>query len=538
MIVNAALESGRKAYEARAWRDAYAELTAAEATRQLDAEDLERVGLAAYLIGKDADALVFWGRAHHAHLDNGDVERAVRVAFWPALQLLLTGELARSNGWVARVERLLGDRDCVEQGHLAGLRGVTAMFGGDLAAALRDMERGIEIGERFKNRDVLAMCRIGTGQCLRMAGDVEPAMRLFDETMISIIGNEVSPILTGTLFCAVLLECRALLDVRRAHEWAEALHDWCEKQQELFPYRGECLIHRSELMQLHGRWQDASDEAARAIDQLAEPPRSPLGAAYYQKAEIHRVRGEFAEAEEAYASAARVGFDPHPGLALLRFAQGRLDAAESAIRRVRDARGPWTSRPSILSAFVEIVLAAGDVDAALDASDELTSLAESMSVPYPRALADGTAASVALAVGDARAALDAARRALAVWIEMGAPYEAARARLLIGRACATLGDDESAKVELATARETFEELGAVPDLARAETLSGSRSTGLTPREHVIIRSVAAGKTNKAIAHDLVISEKTVERHLSNIFTKLGVKSRAAATAYAYENHLV
>jgi hypothetical protein len=397
MIVDAALESGRKAYEARAWRDAYAELTAAEATRQLDAEDLERVGLAAYLIGKDADALVFWGRAHHAHLDNGDVERAVRVAFWPALHLLLTGELARSNGWVARGERLLGDRDCVEQGHLAGLRGVTAMFGGDLAAALRDMERGIEIGERFENLDVLAMCRIGTGQCLRMAGDVEPAMRLFDETMISIIGAEVSPILTGTLFCAVLLECRAMLDVRRAHEWAEALNDWCERQQELFPYRGECLIHRSELMQLHGRWQDASDEAARAIDQLVEPPRSPLGAAYYQKAEIHRVRGEFAEAEEAYASAARVGFDPHPGLALLRFAQGRLDAGESAIRRVRDARGPGTSRPSILSAFVEIVLAAGDVDAALDASEELNSFAESMSLPYPRALADGTAASVALA---------------------------------------------------------------------------------------------------------------------------------------------
>jgi DNA-binding CsgD family transcriptional regulator len=356
--------------------------------------------------------------------------------------------------------------------------------------------------------------------------------------MLSIIGDEVSPILTGTLFCAVLLECRAMLDVRRAHEWSEALNDWCEKQQELFPYRGECLIHRSELMQLHGHWQDASDEAARAIDQLAEPPRSPLGAACYQKAEIHRVRGDFAEAEEAYASAARVGLDPHPGLALLWFAQGRLDAAESAIRRMRDARGPWTPRPSILSAFVEIVLAAGDVDAARDASNELTSFAESMNVPYARALADGTAASVALADGDARAALDAARRALAVWTELGAPYEAARARLLIGRACAALGDDESAKIELATARETFEELGAAPDLARSETLSGSKSTGLTPREHVIIRLVAAGKTNKAIANELLISEKTVERHLSNIFTKLGVQSRAAATAYAYENHLV
>jgi DNA-binding NarL/FixJ family response regulator len=264
-----------------------------------------------------------------------------------------------------------------------------------------------------------------------------------------------------------------------------------------------------------------------------------LGSAYYQKAELHRLRGEFADADTEYATAARFGHDPQPGLSQLRLAQGRLDLSEPAIRRVFEEGQPHLSRPNVLAAYVDVMLAAGDLTAARAAADELAGLSVALPAPYLRALSEESSGAVLLAEGDPRASLDAVRRALAGWQELEAPYETARARLLAGRACRALGDQETATMEILAARRVFEELGALPDVARAEHfLMTKTGNGLTPRELELLKLVAAGKTNKAIAKDLVISEKTVERHLSNIFLKLGVSSRAGATAYAYEHRFV
>ncbi len=368
-------------------------------------------------------------------------------------------------------------------------------------------------------------------------------MKLFDEVMVSVTAGEISPIPAGIVYCAVIDACMVACDLRRAAEWTEALHDWCAAAPDLVPYRGQCLVHRSQILQAHGAWSDAMSEAERARVRLSEPAHPALGLALYQQGELHRLRGQFAEAERAYRAASEQGRDPAPGLALLRLAEGNVEAAAAAVRRmVEESRGRL-DRPPMLAAAVEVLLAAGDVDGARAAGDELTEIARAPGAPLLlRAMADYASGSVLLAAGDPSAALAALRRAYSGWRDLQMPYDAARARVQIARSCRAHGDEDAAVLELAAARDAFRGLGAGPDLTRVGALAGStdtkRSAGLTDRECEVLRLVATGRTNREIAAELVISEHTVARHLQNIFMKLDLSSRAAATAYAYENGLV
>jgi DNA-binding CsgD family transcriptional regulator len=347
----------------------------------------------------------------------------------------------------------------------------------------------------------------------------------------------------GDVYCTVLEGCQELFDLRRAREWTAVLTAWCAAQPDLVPYRGQCLLHRAELLQLRGAWPEAMEEARQAAARFLEPTGHPAaGAAAYQEAELHRLRGEPAEAEEAYRRASRWGREPQPGLALLRLAQGEDAAAQAAIRRALDEAGDRPDRARLLPAFVEIALAGGDVPAARGAAEELAGAAQELGAPLLRATAAAAEGEVLLAEGDARGALAALRAAWTAWQELEAPYEAARARVGIGLACRALGDRDSAAMELDAARWAFQRLGAGPDLARLAVLAGDSPAGaaggLTAREVEVLRLVATGRTNRAIAAELVLSERTVDRHVSNILTKLGVPSRAAATAWAYEHRLV
>jgi len=540
-----ALRRGRESFERRAWREARALLSAADRESPLEPHDLERLATAAYLAGEDAHSTDLWPRAHHGFLARGDAERAARCAFWLAFQLLNRGEAALGSGWLARARRVLDDggQQCVVHGYLLLPDGIRHIGSGNAAAACDTFREAAALGTRFGDTDLVALARHGEGRALIRMGKTTDGVALLDEVMVAVTAGELSAMVVGDVYCSVIEGCHEIFDLRRAHEWTEALARWCASQPDLVPYRGQCLVRRAEILQLHGAWPDAMDEASRACEWLARPPVQPaIGAAYYQRAELHRLRGELEQAEDAYRQASHWGRKPQPGLALLRLTEGRVEAASAAIHNaLGEAREP-RSRVTLLGACVEIALAAGDVAGARAAADEMAEIAADLDAPFLRAVAAHGAGVVLLREGDAQAALTTLRDASSVWRDLDAPYEAARARVEVARACRALGDEDGAAMELDAARRVFERLGAAPDLARLVDLS-SRSAPegagrLTAREIQVLGLVATGKTNRAIAATLGLSEKTVARHLSNIFTKLDLSSRAAATAYAYRHHLV
>lgn len=526
------LTRGRAAFLEQDWPEAYANLRGAE-----DAQDIYMFSAAAQLTGHDDEALEQLQKAHSAFLKRGDVEPAVRAAANMTMSLVNRGEVAKAAGWIARCRRLLDGRpDCVEAGYVIIPSALMTLRSGGLVRAAEMFDDVIEIAERFGDADLLAMGRLGRAQSLIALGEISAGQELFDENMVAVTNGELFPVIAGIVYCSVINGCRSIYDLRRAGEWTEALDQWCQSQSGMVPFRGDCLVFRSEILQLHGAWDDALAEADKACLLLTQPRvQAAAGDAFYQLGELHRVRGDYAKAEDAYRRASETGRSPQPGLAMIRLAKGQVEAAATALQRERDEARAASSKCAVLPAFVEVMLARGDIAAAGSAAEELEATAESLGAPYVRALASAATGSVLVASRRPDEALAVLRSALRWWQELGAPYEAARTRLQIGLACLALGDRDAADLEVAAARKTFAELGAAPDAAKLEvkTVAG----GLSTREVEVVRLVASGKSNRDIANQLFISEKTVARHVSNIFSKLGVSTRAAATAYVYEHGL-
>jgi ATP/maltotriose-dependent transcriptional regulator MalT len=538
------LEHGRAAFDRREWTAAARSLLAADRARPLDATDLGHAGLASYLIGDEDTASAVLARAHQAAAAAGDAQQAAMIAYWIGAMTAERGDAAVAGGWFARASRLIETEgsDSVVHGYLLVAEAVRSLAAGDAASALTRFEAAAAAADRFDEVDLATLARVGRGRCLIVLGEIDRGVALLDDAMLAVTSGEVGPVVVGIAYCSAIEAFREIYDLQRGQGWTDALTRWCAQQPDLVPFRGACLVYRADLMRLHGAWDEATAESRRAKELLLRPPpAAQAGDACYVEAELHRLRGDHAAAEAAYRDAAGWGRRTEPGLALLRVAQGRPDPALVMIQRAIDETPDGLLRAPLLDALVEISLAAGDEDGARRAADELTGLATLTEAPLLEAIATRADGLVRLAADDGKRALVALRRSFSLWQSLDAPHDLARVRVGIARACRSLGDEETAALELAAARRVFAGLGAAPDVAAVDAIAGAMPPapgGLSGREVEVLRHLAGGLTNRGIAETLGISERTVDRHVSNIYTKLDVSSRAAATAFAYEHRLV
>jgi DNA-binding CsgD family transcriptional regulator len=551
MDVGAELERARRAHRGRRWLEAVDGFAGVDETCPLHVEDLERLAEALDLVGRGDDAIAVLERVYTARVGAGEIGEALRDAFWLYRALAFNAEFARAGGWIARAARLMeGHPVCAEQGYLLLPEAERALRDGDHGAAFATAGRAAALGTTCGDRDLVTIATHQQGRALVGEGRIDDGLVLLDEAMLDISAGETSARVTAWIYCKTIQTCHQLYDVRRAREWTAALNAWCDALPQLTgAYSGTCRIHRSELLQLTGAWAEAAQEAGLACRQLSRGYGLIVtGGAFYQLAEIHRLHGEFDEAEQAYRQASQCGWQVQPGVALLRLAQGDTAAATAAIRRalaessdrpIYRVPGREVTRSQLLPAYVEIMLTAEDVPAADEAATELARAAAQYRTPALHARAALARGAVRLGADEPDQALPSLRKAYQLWHDLEAPYEAARVRVLTGRACRAMQDEDGAELEWAAARQVFQQLGAHPDIVKVNALRGARTTGvrsaLSPREIEVLRLVATGGTNRSIAAELTLSEKTVHRHLSNIFTKLGVGSRTAAAAYAFEH---
>jgi ATP/maltotriose-dependent transcriptional regulator MalT len=533
------LLQARDAYERRDWVLALDRLRGAG---DLAPEDTMALATSAYLLGDVDEAVRALQGGYQDRIRNGDSLGAARFASWLGLLLNVRGESAVGGGWVARAQRLLESEteDVVERGYLLAHEFFQHLGRGDFARAAETAARVVETGRRFNEHDLIAQGLMMQGRIMIYAGRVPEGLALLDEAMIGLAAGEVSPIIAGMAYCSLIEACQELSDFSRAASWTNALTRWCDTQPGLVPYTGQCALHRGQIMRLRGAYDEALTEFAQAHRRyVKEGTVAPAGMALTEQGDVLRIRGKLDEAEAAYRQAAELGHEPQPGLALSWLARGRTAAAITAIHRLLAEAHDPVHRSWMLPAAVEVLVSARLLDEARQHSDELTGIASAFGNSALQAMAAYAAANVELASGEPEDALSHARESCRLWSGVGAPYETARARVLVARSLRELGDEDSATTEFAAARRAFAEVGAAPAATEVDRLLGRvRPAGLTERELEVLKLVAEGRSNPDIARALVLSHKTVERHLSNIFTKLNVPSRTAAAAYAHEHGLM
>jgi class 3 adenylate cyclase len=464
-------DDARRALEEHAWKDAYEGLVSLRDRQDLSGEDWQRLGEAAWWSAHPAESIEAFERAFATYSSEGNPRRAAAVAIRLAHEHADRMELALWNAWLQRAVRLLADQpECVEMGYLeTGL--VRASFDrGAMDEASEHASRAQEIGARFDDPDLVAFGRVMQGAAMVFSGEVERGLGLVDEGTLAAVGGELTPYAAGSIYCITITVCRSVADYRRAAEWTTAATGWCERQS-ITGFPGVCRVQRAEIMRLRGKFSEAEDEARQAQTELTAFGRLPqAGAGSNEIGEVRLRLGDLDGAEEAFRAAHQLGYEPHPGLALVHLARGRTDAARASIATaLADAVDP-IGRARLLAAKAEIALAAHDVTEARAAADELGGIASSLDSPVLHAMSHQTNGVTLTSEDDAPAAIVELRKALRTWTEADAPFEAAQTRRSLALAHRRSGDEASAILELQVAKESFAGLGARREADRCDEL--------------------------------------------------------------------
>jgi DNA-binding NarL/FixJ family response regulator len=531
------LATARAAFVAHHWTGAHECFLIARQEAPLTPDDLNALASASWWLGLIDESIAVGEEAYARYLEVSNHRRAAMRAFEIAYAYFLRGNQAVGGGWLGRAQRLLADEpDCPEQGYLLYFTVETSLDGGEeTMAKARQVQ---DFGRRHADRNLVAAGMVAEGRVLIKLGRAQEGVALLDEGMLEASAEDMAPSWAGNIYCHLMAACYELGDIRRASAWTRSTAEWCDRMAPAVLFQGICRVHRAQVMQISGAWTQAQDEAERVCQDIAHIHVGTVAEAHYQIGEIRRLRGDLEGAEDAYRQGHHLGRDPQPGLALLRLAQGHTESAAALIRSALAGVTDRLARARLLAAQVEIAIAAGDPASASVAADELDAVASAYRSSGLQAAAKRSRGAVLLATGRTEEALSTLRLACSGWTELEAPYDCAKVRVLLARAYRELGDIDSSERELDAARSAFEALGAELD---AKEAGGERRAtlpnGLTEREGEVLALVAAGSTNRQIADELFLSQKTVARHVSNIFAKLGVTTRTAAARFAFEHGL-
>ena len=522
------LTQARQGYAAQDWRTAAAFFDAV-ATERLTADDLAAYADAVWWLGRVEDNLRLGAAACDAFLADSRPVEAAWAAMLLGISHLSRGDEPQGRGWIGRAMRLAEN---IPEGQVHGyLLFVTEVEGsllaGQPAAAVDASRRLQDLGRRLDKPDLLAAGLNGEGRALIKSGQVVDGLALLDEAMVTVLDGKLAPFMSGTLYCHTIAVCHEVADVRRMTRWTDLAEQWLTTFPAAVAFGSICGVHRAQLQLLRGEWDEAEQGALRVVEGLDTCRPDYAAEGWYIVAEVRRLRGD-PGASDAYDEAHARGRDPQPGRALLRLQEGDAAGAATSVRSAVAAAGTDPlHRAPLCAAAVEIAVAAGRLDDAAAGASELAATASTYATSGLEAMAAAARGAVLLAEGRAEDALPVLRDACRRWHELGAAYDAAGICVRLAGAYRALGDEASAAAEVARAEATYERLGA-------HRPARESPDGLTRRECEVLTLVADGRSNREIGEALYISDRTVGRHLTNIFHKIGVTSRTQAARYALD----
>jgi len=534
--------AARDALARRDWAAARRDFLAAKAQDALRSDDVYALAEADWWLGLIQEALAAYEESYHRYLRDDRRERAAMSALELAGTLFLRGDQAEGSGWLSRFHRLLNEiPEGVEHAYAKYIALEAHAAEMPLADVVEQARQIHEAAQRHADPNLAALTLVIEGRAMIKSGWAEDGMALLDEAMLDVMSDQMNPAYAGNIYCNMIAACHELGDLRRMRQWTKSLARWCKQIPPAMLFTGICRVHQAQLLAVSGAWEQAEREASQVCTDLEGIQVESVAEAHYAVGEVRLRQGDLAAAESALEEADRLGRDPQPALALVRLAQGHPERAKAMLDLALAARaGQPLVRAPLLAGLVEVTLESGELESARNAADELAGIAATFGTEILRARRLQATGAVLVAEDRCVEALPVLREACRVWQDLDAPYDAARVRLLLARACSALSDTDGATRALDAAAAVFDRLGARLDARKIVSLRQAPRLpdGLTEREVEVLALVAAGQTNRQIAEALVISHKTVARHLSNIFVKCGLATRAGATAYAFEHDLL